>query len=161
MVLIKLFFWALVGGVIAFRFQIPGGAFIGALLACAFYRILSPQPTDLPVAMSLSIQILAGVLVGSSFDPLLVRKLKHLLPWALAGAVIYLGVGILLARLFTMLGVLEPKTALYSLTPGALLGMSVISTAEGAQPGVVAMFHMVRMILVLVFAPLIAHIMLR
>jgi uncharacterized membrane protein AbrB (regulator of aidB expression) len=80
-----------------------------------------------------------------------------LLPWAFLGAILYLGIGFLLAHLFATMGILEPKAALYSLTPGGLLGMSVVSTAEGAQPGVVVMFHMVRVILVLLAAPFVAH----
>ena len=76
---------------------------------------------------------------------------------AFLGAILYLGIGLLLAHLFARMGVLEPKAALYSLTPGGLLGMSIVSTAEGTQPGVVVMFHMVRVILVLTAAPFVAH----
>ena len=156
--LIKVLLCATVGGGLAHRFHMPGGAFIGALLACLLYRVLAIQPDPLPASISLSVQILAGVLVGSSFDPELLRTFKHLLPWAFLGAILYLGIGLLLAHLFARMGVLEPKAALYSLTPGGLLGMSIVSTAEGTQPGVVVMFHMVRVILVLTAAPFVAHL---
>jgi membrane AbrB-like protein len=155
--LLKVLFWAAVGGTAAHRFHMPGGAFIGALLACGIYRTLTPDPIPLPVTVSFTIQILAGILVASSFDPQLARTFKHLLPWAFLGAILYLGIGFSLARLFTILGVLDPKVALYSLTPGGLLGMSVISTAEATQPGIVVMFHMVRVILVLVATPFVAQ----
>jgi membrane AbrB-like protein len=155
--LLKVLFWATVGGAAAQRFHVPGGAFIGALLACVLYRVFSAQAEPLPASVSLTVQILAGVLVGSSFDPQLVKTFKHLLPWAFLGAILYLAFGFLLAHMLSLVGVLEPKAALYSLTPGGLLGMSVISTAEGTQPGVVVMFHMVRVILVLLAAPFVAH----
>ena len=155
--LIKVLFWATVGGAAAHRFHMPGGAFIGALLGCGIYRIMANQPASLPPALSLTVQVLAGVLVGSSLNPELVRTFKHLLPWAFLGAIFYLGIGFLLAHLFAIMGILEPKAALYSLTPGGLLGMSIVSTTEGAQPGVVVMFHMVRVILVLTAAPFVAH----
>jgi membrane AbrB-like protein len=151
--LLKVLFWATLGGTAAHRFHMPGGAFIGALLACGLYRILATEPASLPASVSLIVQILAGVLVGSSLDPELLKTFKHLLPWAFLGAILYLGIGFLLAHLFATMGILEPKAALYSLTPG----MSVVSTAEGAQPGVVVMFHMVRVILVLLAAPFVAH----
>jgi membrane AbrB-like protein len=155
--LIKVLFWATVGGAAAHRFHMPGGAFIGALFGCGLFRVLSTQAEPLPASVSLTVQILAGVLVGSSFDPQLARTFKHLLPWAFLGAILYLAFGFLLAHMLTKVGVLEPRAALYSLTPGGLLGISVISTAEGAQPGVVVMFHMVRVILVLLAAPFVAH----
>ena len=155
--LLKVLFCATVGGGLAHRFHMPGGAFIGALFACVLDRVLATQPDSLPTSVSLTVQILAGVLVGSSFDPELLRTFKHLLPWAFLGAILYFGIGFLLAHLFATMGVLEPKAALYSLTPGGLLGMGVVSTAEGAQPGVVVMFHMVRVILVLTAAPFVAH----
>lgn len=150
-------FWASVGGVAAWRFHMPGGAFIGALLACVLYRTFAAQLPALPGSASFVIQILAGVLVASSFDPHLARTFKHLLPWAFMGAVFYILVGFFLARLFTVLGILEPKTALFSLTPGGLLGMSVVSTAENSQPGVVVMFHFIRVIFVLLVTPFIGH----
>lgn len=149
--------WALVGGVAAWRLHLPGGAFIGALLACVLYRAVAAQLPTLPGSVSFVIQILAGILVASSFDPHLAKTFKHLLPWAFAGAVFYLLVGFLLAHLFTALGILEPRTALYSLTPGGLMGMSVISTAENSQPGVVVMFHFIRVIFVLLVTPFIGY----
>jgi membrane AbrB-like protein len=149
--------WASVGGVAAWRFHVPGGAFIGALLACVLYRTFAAQLPNLPGPVSFLIQILAGILVASSFDPHLVKTFRHLLPWALAGAVFYIIVGFLLAHLFTALGILEPRTALYSLTPGGLMGMSVISSAENSQAGVVVMFHFIRVIFVLLVTPFIGY----
>jgi uncharacterized membrane protein AbrB (regulator of aidB expression) len=67
--LLKVLFWATLGGTAAQRFHMPGGAFIGALLACGLYRILATEPASLPASVSLIVQILAGVLVGSSLDP--------------------------------------------------------------------------------------------
>jgi len=115
--LLIVLFWATVGGGLAHRFHMPGGAFIGALLACLLYRVLATQPGSLPVSVSLTVQILAGVLVGSSFDPELLRTFKHLLPWAFLGAILYLGIGFLLAHptcspQWTSLNRRQPCTAL-------------------------------------------------
>ncbi len=155
--LVYVVFWASVGGVAAWRLHLPGGAFVGALLGCVLYRAFAAELPTLPGPASFAIQILAGILVASSFDPQLARTFKHLLPWAFAGAVFYILVGFVLARLFTVLGILEAKTALFSLTPGGLLGMSVVSSAENSQPGVVVMFHFIRVIFVLLVTPFIGH----
>jgi membrane AbrB-like protein len=159
--LLMLLVWAAIGGFLAFRFHIPGGAFIGAMLACVVYRTFSTHGVDLPPALNLSAQVLAGVLVANSFSPQLARTFKPLLPWAVGGAIFYLVVGFTLAKIVTVLGILEPRVAMYSLTPGGLMGMSVISASEGAQAGVVVMFHFIRVILVLMAAPAIAHFILK
>ena len=159
--LLMLLVWAAIGGFLAFRLHIPGGAFIGAMLACVVYRTFSAHGVDLPPALNLSAQVLAGVLVANSFSPQLARTFKPLLPWAVGAAVFYLVVGFALAKIVTVLGILEPRVAMYSLTPGGLMGMSVISASEGAQAGVVVMFHFIRVILVLLGAPLIAHLILK
>jgi hypothetical protein len=159
--LLMLLVWAAIGGLLAYKLHVPGGAFIGAMLACVLYRTCSVHGVDLPPALNLSAQVLAGVLVANSFSPQLARTFKPLLPWAVGGAVFYIVVGFILAKIFTVLGILEPRVAMYSLTPGGLMGMSVISASEGAQAGVVVMFHFIRVILVLLAAPTIAHFILK
>lgn len=161
MSLLMLMLLATLGGMLAFKLHVPGGAFIGAMLACVLYRTFSAHAVDLPPTLNLAAQVLAGVLVANSFSPQLARTFKPLLPWAVGGAAFYLVVGFVLAKIFTVMGILEPRVAMYSLTPGGLMGMSVISASEGAQAGVVVMFHFIRVILVLLAAPAIAHFILK
>jgi uncharacterized membrane protein AbrB (regulator of aidB expression) len=64
-----------VGGLLGSRLKITGGTILGAMLAVIIYRVWADKPWPLPKEYSLVVQILIGVMAGSSYTPEIGRLL--------------------------------------------------------------------------------------
>ena len=69
--------------------------------------------------------------------------------------VVLVGAGVLMALIFTRLGMLDMGTAYLGTSPGAMSALIVMALDSGAQPMLVVCFHFVRVVFVILTAPLI------
>ena len=150
--------WGVVGGLIAWRWQIPGGAVVGAMLATAAYNLTQPAQVTMPAFLEVGIQIAVGVLIGLSADRTLLPLLKTVLPLALLGAAGFILFGFVMAALVVRFGWLDRVTALFGFTPGGISVMSLAADAEGGRAAVVATLHFVRVVTIMILAPAIARL---
>ncbi|MEZ0348128.1 MAG: AbrB family transcriptional regulator [Thermus sp.] len=156
----ELFRAALLGlflGLLFHRLGLPGGAVVGAMLGVGLHQVLSPIPAPTPRGLDLTAQLLAGIAVGLAFRRDLLQG--ALLPWAALAALGFLALALLFAVTFARFLPLSPKALLFALSPGGITGMGPLSQAEGGNPGLVGLFHTVRVFLLFVLVPLLARLL--
>jgi membrane AbrB-like protein len=69
--------------------------------------------------------------------------------------VVLVGTGVILAVVFTRLGLLDIGTAYLGTSPGAMSALIVLALESEAQPMLVVCFHFIRVVFVILTAPLI------
>ena len=142
----------------AWRVNLPGGAVVGAMLATAVYNLMQPARAAMPGWLEVLIQISVGVMIGLSADRSLLPLLRTVLPLALLGAIGFLLFGFSMAALAVKMGWLDAATALFGFTPGGISVMSLVAAEEGGRPAVVATMHFVRVVTILLAAPLVVRL---
>ena len=152
--------WGTLGGLIAWKLGFPGGAPVGAMLGSGVYNLMATSiRAPVPVPLGLAVQIAVGVVVGSAFSRELLQSGLSVLIWGLIGAFIYLLVGLTLAWVASRLGYLTFDTALFSFSPGGFTGMSILASAEGADPAKVSLIHFTRVVLLFIIVPLMVRLL--
>lgn len=147
----------IVGGLLAWRIDLPGGAAVGAMIGCGVYSVLLSQPVNVPRPLSLAAQIAVGIVVGFSFRRELLQEGWSVLLWGVIGALVFLVIGLVLALVASRLGYLHFNTALFGFSPGGFTNMSIIAGAAGAEPAPVALIHFIRVVLLFIIVPLMAR----
>ena len=95
------------------------------------------------------------LMVGATFQPEMLHVLKKIALPVVISCVVLVGAGVIMAIIFTRLGLLDMGTAYIGTSPGAMSALIVLALDSGAQPMLVVCFHFVRVVLILLTAPLI------
>jgi membrane AbrB-like protein len=147
---------ATVGGVLLRLTGLTGGLPLGAMLGAATYTVLAgDQPVPVPPLVQDVALVVLGAVVGAGVTRSVLGDLRSLLlPAVLAGAAIILaGIAIALAlRWFGM----APGDDLLATSPGALSAVIGVAVDRGVAPAEVALFHLVRLLMVMATLPLVA-----
>ena len=145
---------AAAGGLIGLKLKIPAGALIGAMIAVSAYNIYSGN-AQIPGSLKIAAQIILGGIIGLSMNMEAVKGLKDLLvPALILVAVLFVfsvAAGFIIAK---VTGV-DLYTALFSCSPGGLSEMAVIADSYGADISKVVLVHLIRIMSVILFFPLI------
>ena len=134
--------------------RVPAPAVVGPMLLSAAVHlggVIEAGPPQLLVAAA---QVVVGSALGCRFAGTTVSTIWRTILWAAGGTVVLLGTAVAAAwagYLVTGLPVLE-LTLAYS--PGGLAEMSLVALALGLEAALVATHHIVRIFLIVVFAPL-------
>ncbi len=148
----------IVGGLLAQRFHIPGGAVVGSMLFAGCVAVLFKDGISLPPAATTGVQILLGISLGMTFD----RSFLHLnalaLPLAILSTVILLAVAVLMAFTASRLGLMDFGTALFGFSPGGMSGMAILAETEGHKTNIVAFCHLIRVFTLFLIVPLLVRI---
>lgn len=150
----------IVGGLIAVRGNIPGGAVVGAMLLSGLVAMLLPDPIKLPSQLSTGIQILLGITLGLSFDRSFLALGPKALPLAILSTLVLLVVAVIMAYIASRLGLVDFGTALFGFSPGGMSGMSMLAQSEGQHGAIVAFFHTVRIFTLFLMVPLLVRVFL-
>ena len=152
--------WGILGGLLAWKINFPGGAAVGAMLGSGIFNLIATNNRfDMPVPLEVAAQIAVGVVVGSTFSRELLESGISVFVWGLIGATTYLVVGLILAWVASRLGYLSFDTALFSFSPGGFTGMSILANAEGADPAKVSLIHFTRVVLLFIIVPLMVRLL--
>ncbi len=148
-------------GLVFMRFGLPGGAVVGAMLGTGAFQMLSPVRAHASAHFDTVVQIAAGILIGLSFSRELLQIAKSALPWALLAAIVFLAVGVGLAFLVARFSDVNFATALFGLAPGGITGFGAMAQAEGNNPAMVGLFHLIRVITLFLLIPLLGRMLSR
>jgi membrane AbrB-like protein len=143
-----------IGGLIGSRFKIPAGGLIVAMLTIIAFKLITKIHWEMPKGFNLVLQIALGIMVGSSFQPAMLPVLKKVLFPVLTSTVTLVGVGILLAVVFTRMQILEAPAAYLGTSPGAMSALIVLAFESGASATLVVCFHFFRVVFVILTAPI-------
>lgn len=146
---------ATVGGVLLRLTGLQGGLALGAMLGAAVFTLVRGQdavPVP-PLAQDAALVVL-GAVIGAGVTRSVLGDLRALLlPAVVAGAAIILA-GIAIALALRWFGV-APGDDVLATSPGALSAVIAIAVDRGVAPAEVALFHLVRLLMVLATLPLV------
>ena len=145
----------LLGGLLGAKLKIPAGALIGAMLTIIFFKMFMRVHWEIPRSLTFALQVFLGIMVGASFQPELVQTMKKIALPVIISCVVLVGTGVILAVVFTRLGMLDIGTAYLGTSPGAMSALVVLALESEAQPMLVVCFHFMRLVFVILTAPLI------
>ncbi len=143
---------ATVCGLAAERLNLPGGLIFGAMIGAAAVTVLRGTAVTIPKAIESGSFIIIGAAVGALVNRDSIAAIKAvLLPAVLSGILIIIA-GIAIAYLLRVMGIAPPDDILAT-SPGALSSVSAVAVERGVGPVEVAVFHLVRLILVILSLP--------
>lgn len=145
-------------GLAADRVHFPGGLIFGSMVGAAIVTLVSGDKPSLPKPL----QEAGFIVIGAAIGVLVTRQSLAtitgvLLPALLSAALIILA-GIAIAFLLRNLGI-APEGDVLATSPGALTVVSSVALDEGVGAVEVSVFHLVRVILVIVSLPLVASLL--
>ncbi len=148
----------LIGGLLAKKLDLPGGAVVGSMLAAGISAVAIPGTMVLPDSVSTTIQTLLGISLGVTFDRSFLGLCVQILPVAIFSTIVLLAVSVGMALLAQRLGIIDFSTALFGFSPGGMSGMSLLAQSEGYRTSVVAFFHTVRIFTLFLVVPLLGRL---
>ncbi len=152
----------LIGGYLAQLFKLPGGAALGAMLAAAAMSILlgNRAPT-LPKTFDFAALVLVGVSVGATINREALASIGGLIVPALLILLVFSLVGVGLALVLRRYFGFDLMTALFATSPGGLSNMAILAKDAGGNALIVALVHLVRVVGIFVFVPVVAFFLRR
>ena len=121
----------LVGIWVGTRFRLPSGALIGSIIVGMVVGVLGWGPITFPPVILAAAYLLLGARIGSRFDPVVLRRLRDLLPWVLGFillmTVLSAGLGWVLAEVTGI----DLITALLATSPGGMDGAMIAALDTG------------------------------
>jgi hypothetical protein len=147
---------ALAGGVLLRLTGMQGGLPVGAMVGASLYTVLRgggavPVP---PVAQDAALVVL-GAVIGAGVTRSLLGDLRQLLLPAVLASVAIILAGIVIALTLRWFGA-APGDDVLATSPGALSAVMGVAIDRGVAPAEVALFHLVRLLMVIATLPLVA-----
>ena len=152
-------FIGLVGGFVGDRLKVPSGAMIGAMVAVIVAKLILKSEWELPKGYGFVLQVLVGIMVGASFHPSLMQTFYKILIPVVISCVILVGVGLIMALVFTKLGIMDIGTSYLGTNPGAMTVLLVLANESNVNASVITVFHLFRVIFVVITAPLVYRLL--
>ncbi len=147
----------LAGAWLGGRLKLPSGYLIGGMIAGLVVKGILLQRAD-GQRLSIVSQILVAYVIVSNSNVEVIKQHPEVVPVALAYIFVLsafcLGLALILNKVFHF----DIRTAIFATAPGGLSGMALSMSDSGAETPISMMFHLFRMILVMVTTPLLASI---
>lgn len=140
------------------RLNFPAGALIGSMVAIAALKLLGNETPSMPGAIRVVALIIIGWDLGSRFDKQLLGTLSNNLAPLVLVIACFLVTGWVLAWMLWKFGVMDPVTAVLATSPGGLVQMGALTAETQANAALVVGFHLLRIVAVLLSAPLISRL---
>lgn len=144
---------ALVGALIGEALGVPVPIVVTAFLGAAVIAVLIPTAAGLPKSVGLFLQSALAWLVGSLITAETLATLGPVVVGAVVSSIVLIGGGIVLALLLRRLR-LAPAGDVLATSPGALELLTLIADKHGARPVDIGVFHLVRLLLVMLTLPI-------
>lgn len=151
---------ATVGGITAQRLSVPGGPIFGAMVGAAAVTLLRDVETTVPGPLKTAALIVIGMVIGAQITRSAMSSVAAVLLPAVLSALLIIAAGLAITLLLRMLGQAPPQDVLAT-SPGALSVVAGVAVERGAGAVEVAVFHLVRVVLVILSLPLVLSWFLR
>lgn len=140
------------------RLNFPAGALIGAMVAIATIKLLGHEVPNLPSAVKIAAFIVIGWDLGARFDKQLLSTVSNNIGPLVLVVACFLVTGWVMAWMLWRFGVMDPVTAVLSTSPGGLVQMGALTSETEANAALVVGFHLLRIVAVLLSAPIISRL---
>ncbi|MBP1723986.1 MAG: AbrB family transcriptional regulator [Deltaproteobacteria bacterium] len=148
---------AFAGGYAGVKLKIPAGALIGALVATVAIRLLDAKAKEIPYIFGFLGQVFIGLIIGGGVTLELFEHLSKCWIPLVISMVGFIFIGLGFAFLIYKMGYLDFPTAYLGTSPGAMSAIVIVGVEYGANGAIVALFHFLRIILVLITAPIVFY----
>jgi len=141
------------GGWVAAMLNLPLPWMLGSVIVTTTAS-LAGVSLGVPRKLRMSMSIILGILLGSTFRPEMIEDVGH---WfvTLSGAALYAVAAMVLCVLtLRRIGRYDHITTFFTASPGSFAAMTMMGHAYGADERVIALSHSVRLVLVVVSTPL-------
>ena len=145
----------LLGGVLGRMTRISGGAMLGAMASATLWNLGGAPVVSLPAWYGISVQVLAGSLVGVVMTRSVVKQIGTLAFPVVSTALMVLSAAILGCVILTLCFDWHFTTAWLAGSPGRTQDMLIYASAVNAEIEKVAAVHISRLLAVLLLTPLI------
>jgi uncharacterized protein len=149
---------ATVLGLIAQRLRVPGGLILGAMVGAALVTLGTATELTLPKPLLDGAFIVIGAAIGVQLTRAAVRSLGPIVVPAVVAGVLIIIAGVAIAYLLRAAGLAPPGDVLAT-SPGALSVMSAMAVEQNTGAVQVAMFHLVRVVMVILSLPLLVRLL--
>ena len=133
------------GGLLLNKLKFPAGALVGALLAVGVLNIVTGK-MYMPSQIKIIAKAISGLFIGMSVTMDTVRGLKKLFKPAIILVVIIQSLCLAMGVLLSNLSSLDNVTALFSVAPGGMMDMTLMTMDLGGDSSVVAVLQVIRLL---------------
>jgi len=145
------------GGMWGVLIKIPAGALVGGLIGGLLFKYLFGYPDQSAKGISFLAQILVAYVIVSNADLSALKSLPRLVPVAIVYSFLLLAFSLILAAFCSRFFGIDLFTAFFAMPPGGLTGLGLAATEVGADAPTVILFHVIRIIIVVMSVPVIAR----
>ena len=146
---------ATAGGVLLRLTGLQGGLALGAMLGAAIFTIArGADAVPVPPLVQDAALIALGAVIGAGVTRAVLQDLRALLLPAVVASVAIILAGIAIALALRWFGA-APGDDVLATSPGALSAVIAVAVDRGVAPAEVALFHLVRLLMVLATLPLV------
>jgi membrane AbrB-like protein len=145
---------AVAGSVLGTRLRFPAPTFLGPLLVSAILHLTGLTESVPPALLVTVAQVLLGTVLGCRFLGIGLRTLVPAIALSIGATVLTLALAFGAGLAMRGLTDVRIDQALLALAPGGLTEMGLIALAIQADVAFVALHHVVRILFVIVLAPL-------
>ena len=96
-----------------------------------------------------------SILRNGTYQWVKLQAMKKIALPVIISCVVLVGTGVIMAIVFTRLGLVDIGTAYLGTSPGAMSALIVLALESQAQPMLVVCFHFIRVVFVILTAPLV------
>jgi membrane AbrB-like protein len=144
-------------GIAFARLRIPGGTIIGAMLGAAAVSVIAGgAQVALPRPLVTGAYVVIGTVIGSGITRDALREVSAFAVPAVMSALLIIAAGLMIALALRWLGI-APEGVILATSPGALSATTAVAAEQGVGVSV-AVFHTVRVVLVLTSLPLLLRL---
>ena len=143
------------GWQVASRIGMFGASILGPLIltaALALTGVIEHRP---PAEAIMAAQFFIGLAVGVKYTGITVTEVRRILGAGLGHAAILGGVAFVFSEAALIMGLAPPLDAILAFAPGGQAEMAVLAIVAGADVAYVILHHVLRIVIVIVGAPLI------
>lgn len=145
---------AVVGSLLGKSLRFPAPTFLGPLLVSAVLHLVGLTESAPPGLLVNIAQVLLGTILGCRFLGISARTVVPAAALALGATMLTLGLAFAAGLAMGHVAGIAPDQALLALAPGGLTEMGLIALAIHADVAFVALHHVVRILFVIVLAPI-------
>jgi len=144
------------GAFLAVRWRLPGGSFLGAMLATAALSLALAEPQAFPSLLRSSGLILAGISVGAVMEQKALLRMRRVLPAAIVVVLLFIAASVGIGHIVYALSgdAASPATIVLGVMPGGLSGMAAAAMDLQVNLPITASMQSLRLFLVLGSLPM-------
>jgi uncharacterized protein len=139
-------------GFLAQRLGMPGGLIFGSMIGAAAVTLWRGGGVRIPPYLESGSFIVIGAAIGVLVTRSSLSEMRSVLVPAVLSAVLIILAGVAIAYLLRVMGMAPPDDVLAT-SPGALSAVSALAVERGVGPVEVSLFHLVRVVLVILSLP--------